>query len=375
MHFLNVHRVVWKWTCIVFGILGSTAALCGDFDELIESAHVPGLSIAVIRNGAIAAPITVGKRDLAIGAPVEPDTIFEAASLSKPVFAYAVLQLVDGGILSLDTPLSTYVPDYVSADPRAASITVRNVLTHTTGLPNLTWLRIGPLKTHFQPGERFSYSGEAFVWLQQVVEKVTGEDLDSLMTRLVFNPLEMRHSSYVWRPQFEANYATPYDATFFDTKSASSKQKPTKANAAFSLHTTAHDYACFLKAVLSGARLKPATAKLWLEPAVRLKQHCIECIDAGMPSSDQHIAWGLGWGLEPDQGTFFHWGDNGEFKAFVAGSVTKRTAVVVFANGANGMAVMPDMMHKLAPGDHPVFKWLNYPEATTTLAQRIRNMF
>jgi len=314
-------------------------------------------------------------RDLSTGAPVEPDTIFEAASLSKPVFAYAVLQLADAGILSLDTPLSTYAPDYVSNDPRAASITVRNVLAHTTGLPNLGWWKLAPLKTHFQPGEHFSYSGEGFVWLQRAVEKVTGENLNSLMTRLVFDPLEMHHSSYVWRPQFDENYAIPYDATFFDATSPSIKRKPTKPNVAFSLHTTAQDYARFLKAVLSGARLKPATAKLWLEPMVRLNQRCIECIDANMSGSDQHVAWGLGWGLEPDQGTFFHWGDNGEFKAFVAGSVTKHAAVVVFANGSNGMAVMPDIVHKFAPGDHPAFKWLNYPEATATLVQRIRNMF
>jgi hypothetical protein len=153
----------------------------------------------------------------------------------------------------------------------------------------------------------------------------------------------MHHSSYVWRPQFDENYAIPYDATFFGAASPSTKQKFSKPNVAFSLHTTAPDYARFLKAVLSGARLKPATAKLWLAPMVKLNQSCIECIDVNMPGSDQHVAWGLG-GLEPEQGTFFHWGDNGEFKAFVVGSVKKHTAVVVFANGSNGMAVMPDII-------------------------------
>ena len=62
--------------------------------------------------------------------------MFGAASLSKPVFAYAVMQLVDAGLLSLDAPLASYVPNFVSNDPRAADITVRNALSHTTGLPN-----------------------------------------------------------------------------------------------------------------------------------------------------------------------------------------------------------------------------------------------
>jgi hypothetical protein len=71
------------------------------------------------------------------------------------------------------------------------------------------------------------------------------------------------------------------------------------------------------------------------------------------------VAWGLGWGLEPDRGSFFHWGDNSGFKAFVVGSLTDRSAVVVLTNGDNGMAIMPDVINRLMPGDHPAFKWLS----------------
>jgi hypothetical protein len=111
---------------------------------------------------------------------------------------------------------------------------------------------------------------------------------------------------------------------------------------------------------LSGARLKPETAKRWLDPQVRLRQHCIECLSTDGQDADQHVAWGLGWGLEPDAGSFFHWGDNGQFKAFVVGSLADRSAVVVFTNGYNGMAIMPDVINQLMPGDHPAFIWLNY---------------
>ena len=65
--------------------------------------------------------------------------------------------------------------------------------------------------------------------------------------------------------------------------------------------------------------------------------------------------------MEPGVGTFFHWGDAGRFKSFAIGSVARRSAVVVLANGTNGMVIMPALIQKLMPGDHPVFEWLNYP--------------
>jgi len=163
--------------------------------QLITDAHVPGLSMAVIDDRQATALTVVGVRNSLYRAAVDQQTIFGAASLSKPLFAYAVLQLVDAGKLAFDTPLSLHVPDYVADDPPAAAVTVRHVLSHTSGLPN--WRSVDlPLKTYFPPGERFSYSGEGFVWLQRVVEAVTGESLNTTLRRLIFEPLGMHRSSY-----------------------------------------------------------------------------------------------------------------------------------------------------------------------------------
>lgn len=157
------------------------------------------------------------------------------------------------------------MPDYVSDDPRAATVTVRHILSHTSGLPN--WRSVDrPLKTRFAPGERLSYSDEGFVWLQRVVEAVTSESLDTTLRRLVFEPLGMHRSSYTWQPAFEANYADPHDA---DT-TPGSKIKPSAPDAAASLQTTGDDFARFLKAVLSGVGLNRYTARLWLQPQVHL---------------------------------------------------------------------------------------------------------
>lgn len=344
------------WLC---GILpGQSQA--ADLKQLLKNGNVPGIAYAVIRDGKIANLQVLGVRDASSGNAIDENTVFEAGSLSKPVFAYAVLQLVDSGVLSLDTPLSKYVPDYVKDDPRAALVTVGEVLSQTSGLPN--WRsKTNPLKTYFVPGSRFSYSGEGFVWLQRAVVAVTGETLNDLMARLVFDPLKMQHSSYVWSTDFEADYAIPHDAH----STPGNKKRPTKPVIASTLHTTAADYAHFLQAVLSGARLKPATAAQWLKPQIRLHQRCIECIQSDMPDADQHVAWGLGWGLEPDQGLFFHWGDNGGFKAFVVGSVSTQSAVVVFTNGFNGMAIMPEIIGQLMPGENPAFAWLNYDQISS----------
>jgi CubicO group peptidase (beta-lactamase class C family) len=129
--------------CIWLSAIGSSQSRAADFEQLLKDRQVPGLSFAVIHDGKIVETKALGVRDTSTAAPVDGNTIFEAASLSKPVFAYAVLQLVDAGQLSLDTPLSTYVPNYVKDDPRAASVTARNVLSQSSGLPN--WAATRPL--------------------------------------------------------------------------------------------------------------------------------------------------------------------------------------------------------------------------------------
>ncbi len=255
----------------------SAGMSASDFDvaRLISAGAVPALSLAVIEHGALSRVVAVGVRHATTREPVTERTVFEAASLSKPVVAYAVLQLADAGRLRLDEPLARHVPDYIPDDPRVAAITARHVLAHMTGLPN--W-RSGqrPLRTYFAPGQRFSYSGEGFVFLQRAVERITGKSLDGVAARLVFAPLEMRDSSFVWQGRFEADHAAPHD----DALRPGAKFKPVEANAAYSLQTTAADYARFLEAVLAGTRLDAATAPLWLAPQVNPPQGHYESLGA-----------------------------------------------------------------------------------------------
>jgi len=221
------------------------AALQKRLPELMKGGNVPGVSLALIRDGKTFWSQGFGVRDAKGGQPVTEDTIFEAASLSKPVFAYAVLKLVDQGKLDLDRPLSQYLETpYIEGDERLNAITARYVLSHRTGFPN--WRGNNPLTIRFAPGERFSYSGEGFVYLGKVVMHITGRSLNDFMSEEVFTPLGMTSSSYIWRDDYDARTATGHGSS----GQPEEKTKPTVENPATSLHTTARDYALFLDAVL-----------------------------------------------------------------------------------------------------------------------------
>jgi CubicO group peptidase (beta-lactamase class C family) len=325
---------------------------------LMKEANIPGLSIAVIRDSKVWTR-GFGVTNSETKAPVNDNTVFEAASLTKPVFAYAVLKLVDSGKLDLDTPLVKYLPGRydVGDDPRLDQITARHVLSHTTGFPN--WRPRGDktLKMYFTPGNRFSYSGEGFVYLSRVVEQITGERAEPFVKRTVLDPLEMKSSNLVWRDGYESLKTFTHDSV----GGVSGRGKPDKANAAASLQTTANDYAKFVIAMLKGTGLKPATARLMLTPQSTVTLAGAFSLNAPDAKLSPTVSWGLGWGLEKtNEGIgFWHWGDNGDTKAFVLAFPKQKTGLVMFANSANGLSIINELVLSVMGNDHPALAWLN----------------
>ncbi len=359
--------------------------LLRNLPRLLELASVPGLAMALISDGRVWAR-GFGRAIEDPAQSVSTDTVFEAASLGKPVFAYAVLRLVDAGLLDLDRPLYDYLPIPDANSARMKRVTPRQVLSHTTGLPN--WRQQpGPLEPASEPGKTFSYSGEAYFYLQRVVEAVTGKPFDRHMHEQVFEPLGMKQSSYVWLPEFESRMAAGYDGqeNRLDVQAAIGRRALTIAqrggtsltdwryedsaravpllnpqwpvlplymipNAATSLLTTVDDYARFLGRVVApsqgrGLDLKEATRRAMTTPAVRL---------------NSALSWGLGWGIQQDEHgqVLWHWGANNSFRNFVIADQRNHQAVVVFTNSENGPRIYERVIVAVTGHDHPAFLWI-----------------
>ncbi|MFT3822562.1 MAG: serine hydrolase [Chitinophagaceae bacterium] len=332
--------------------------LKNDIPSLLQKSDVPGLSIALIRNGELVWAGAFGTANADTKKPVTVNTVFEAASLSKPVFAYAVLKLVDEGKLNLDTPLNKYLGNNydVVNDDRINLITARHVLSHTSGFPN--WRNddgTTTLTIHFKPGEKFSYSGEGMVYLSKVVEKITGMRFENFMQAYALKPLGMTSSSYIWRNRYDTLKAYRHDmlGKLSGRNQPESGREDTlndHGNAAASMTTTAGDYAKFVIALLKGTGLKKQTWQQLFTPQIRVTEKY------------PPVAWGLGIGLETmPEGTYcWHWGDNGDSKAYITASLQSKNAVVYFADGHNGLAFTKDILDDAIGGTHPAVANLNY---------------
>lgn len=318
----------------------------------MDSARVPGLSIVLLRNNTVAYSRSYGLTSADSTQPVLPSTIFEAASLSKPVFAYAVMQLVEQGLLDLDKPLYAYLPyPDAASDARYQKITARLVLSHQSGFPNWRKDRKLPrLTMAFTPGERFGYSGEGYVYLQKVVEKITGQPINEVMESRVLKPLGMTNSSFIWKPDFNTHVALPHN----EAGEPEQKYQPGQANMAYSLHTTPEDYARFIRAIFTPAGLKPATINQMLTPVSTLPTRF------SGDTLSTNLYWGLGFGLEKPSDTpyFWHWGDNGGFKCFIMANRNRQDAVIYFTNSANGLDIADRIVGHTLGGQHPSFPFL-----------------
>lgn len=207
-------------------------------------------------------------------------------------------------------------------------------------------------------GERFSYSGEGFVYLSKVVEHITGEKFNDLMKKTVFDPLGMTDSSYVWQENQAAQNTFRHRAN----GEPSGQNKSPQHNAAASLRTTAQDYGRFLAAILNGTGLKKETAKLMLTPQIKVSAAGTNNLFGTPEKLSPTLSWGLGWGLQTtgDGVSFWHWGDNGDSKAYVVVYEKQKLGLAVFANSANGLSIVPEIIQEAIGGEQPALAWLKY---------------
>lgn len=321
-------------------------ALVATIDRLVPALmgelHVPGVSIALIRNREVAWSKGFGLKNASTEEAVTTDTVFEAASMSKPIFAMLTLQVVDRGQLDLDRSLAGYVAEQAVPDQSGRRlVTARMVLSHTSGFPN--WRpggeeREGPLPLLFEPGSRFGYSGEAMFLLQRVIERITGQPLDVLARRALLEPLGLKRSGFAWTPDIEAELATGHG----DDGKVLIKSKYTHPNAAYTLYTTAGDYARLVVEVLRAERsgspvLSRRSAREMLKHQVRLDSR--DPIERPGEARGQAAFWGLGWSLNATaQGDIAHHsGANSTgFRCYSQFSPTRGSGIVIMTNGTKG---------------------------------------
>jgi CubicO group peptidase (beta-lactamase class C family) len=321
-----------------------------EIPELMKAADVPGLSMAVVQDGRIFWDKAFGVKSRQTNELVDENTMFEAASLTKTVTAYAALRLVERGELDLDKPLYEYFPNQVypklSGDERYKKLTARLVLTHTTGLPN--WGN----KLMRDPGLQYGYSGEGFLYLGRTIEQISGVSLQEFARKEVFEPLGMGRTSYLWNEGYAANGACGHD----ERGTVHELRKNTEPNGGASLLTTASDYAAFICALLNSQGLSNETIDQMTSPQVQVTK--------SRETTDlfENVFWGWGWGIQPGVTGhgFWHWGDNGDLRAYTVTYKDRREGFVYFANSENGLAIAEAVTALVFPDHQYALDWLEY---------------
>jgi CubicO group peptidase (beta-lactamase class C family) len=320
--------------------------------RLMGEAHVPGVSVALIQKRSVVWSHQYGVANVMTGEAVTESTMFEACSMSKPVLAVIALRLAEQKKLDLDTPLIHYLDlPSLRGQPGHERITARMVLSHTTGLPN--WRRgdderDGPLPVNFPPGSRFGYSGEAIYYLQQVIEKITGEPIDILAGHELFTPLGLRHISYTWNEDIAGLIAGGHNAE----GKYNTTTRYTHANAAYTLYTSASDYAQFIIALMhpgshAGVLTARSTAAMF---AHQVPVPAREPIERPGRARATAVHWGLGWAINSTgQGDIMHHGGSNQsgFRCFSQFDPATGSGIVIMTNGANGTEVWSRLISRI----------------------------
>ncbi|PWS31439.1 serine hydrolase [Pedobacter paludis] len=220
-----------------------------EIENWLKENKVPTLGIGIIENGKLQQVKVFGEISKGISAPF--NTIFNVASLTKPVTALVALKLVSLGKWNLDEPIYKYWTDPdIANDPRNKKLTTRIILSHQTGFPNWRYMNeTKKLNFQFEPGTKYQYSGEGMEYLRKAIEKKFNKSLQQLAYELIFQPLKMTDTKYVWDKNVDtARLAIGYDKNGNTYETV----KNTTPNAADDLLTTIEDYGNFLVSVMNG---------------------------------------------------------------------------------------------------------------------------
>jgi len=305
--------------------------------------QVPGVSLALIKDGKVVYHQSYGVKNIITQDKVEEHTLFEAASITKPVFAYAVQSLMEKGLIDLDKPLYEYLPNKdIEQDERYKKITARHVLTHRTGFPNWRYMNNdGKLDIKFEPGTKYGYSGEGFEYLKKVVEKVTGKKVEQVLEEEVINPLGLYHFYFSKNDTLQKLVATGH----YDNL-PSNDGLPEEPGMAYSLHTEAVAFTRFMLALMNQQGLKPETYEHML------KVHSEFNTEEGKEKPKYHEYMGISLAVRetPYGLAYGHGGNNGDFRCQFEIYKDLKMGYVMFTNGSGASPLLDVLPQLLVEG-------------------------
>lgn len=348
----------------------------GDYElyERMNHYNVPGLSIAVVENGEIIWAEGFGQASLEQNKNVNTTTLFQAASISKPIAALAILKLSEQKLVDLDEDVNRYLKSYQIPEnefTKEKRVTLRAILSHTAGLnvqgfpgyntnesmPGTSGVLKGEGNTEkvvveAVPGSRWHYSGGGYTILQKVVEDVSGESFEAFMKDEVLDPLGMSNSTFV-QPlpeRYHSNASSAFDA---DGELLKGKWRNYPEKAAAGLWTTPTDlakYCIAIQEILSGENRKGILKKETVEMMMEGHYNREPFYQSPNKPSGHSQYWGLGPEIagEGRAMRFQHGGRNEGFKANFTAFVHKGQAIVLMANADNGYDLLMEVEKELS---------------------------
>ena len=378
---VNLFLVFFLPLMVVAQTIPDAAAIDVQVKKVMSRTHSNGIAVAVIDHGKVRYSHAYGIRNTK-GEPLTTDTVMYGASLTKTVLASVVMQLVDQGKLSLDTPLKhdldkplpTYGPDPVfpdkygpyqdlAGDGHWEKITPRMCLDHSTGFSNFWFIEPDhKLHIHFEPGTRFSYSGEGMILLQFVIEhgrKGQGLGLDvGDLTKTNFDRLGMTRTSLVWRKDFAGNLADGWN----DQGQPQQHDQRSKVRAAGSMDTTISDFSKFVAALVRGDGLSAAARAELMKPQLHITTaHQFPLFGADLPMSEQRKDLFAGLGVivfhGPQGHSFYKGGHDGQTANTMVCIDSRQRCVVILSNDVRSEAGFAELVQFILGATGVPYDW------------------
>lgn len=308
--------------------------------QWLKKHDVPSLAVASIENHQVAWTSIHGEQSP--GVPASAKTLYNVASLTKPVTAETILRLVSAGKLDLDEPMAAHwVDPDLAQNPWHKLLTPRLALSHQTGFKNWRYETNNVLRFEWEPGTKTGYSGEGYDYVARFAERKLQRPFEELAREYVLDPIGMPETSFTHRPSHEGRLAHP-------------RKAPVKWSAADLLHTTIADYAKFVTSVMANQRITPSLAAERLvltrnmaEPRDVRKV----CSQANLNPCAAQAGMGLGWEILQLNGETLirHTGSDPGVRTLALFVPARRSGLVAFTNGQEGNKVIREVLRNLYP--------------------------